>query len=274
MSPLSIFRVDVTYTEAEHAIIDFIASCPAEFLVLSIQQLSARLGVSDATVSRFARHAGFRDFKELKAVVAASTLGPAEKIRASIEGGGSACSYLEGQRDNLARTIEAIDEDAFERAADELALAQRILLLGKGAAACLVELLAFRLARFGKQVVRLAPGSDVSEGLALADARTVIVAFGFQRIPAEVEVAFAHARSVGARTVLFTGRRLRAAADEADVTLVAYRGEPRGYHSMTSAVALVDALVVAVAGRMGEEVIERLEALRALKRANEGRLPR
>lgn len=274
MSPLSLFRDDVTYTDAERTIMDFVATCPAEFLVMSIQQLSARLGISDATVSRFARHAGFRDFKELKSAVAASTLGPAEKIRASIEGADSACAYLEAQRDNLARTMEAVDEGAFARAADELAAAGRVLLLGKGAAACLVELLGFRLARFGKQVVRLAPGSDVAEGLALADAGTVLVAFGFQRVPAEVEVALAHAREVGGRSVLFTGRRVLPPAAAADVTLTVYRGEPRDYHSMASAVALIDALVVAVAARLGDEAIRHLDGLKALKRQNESRLPR
>ena len=274
MSPFSLFRGDVSYTEAERMIMDFISACPAEFLVMSIQQLSARLGISDATVSRFARHAGFKDFKELKSTVAASTLGPAEKIRASIEGGASAGGYLETQRDNLGRTIEAIDEEAFSAAADELARARRVLLLGKGAAGCLVELLAFRLARFGKQVVRLALGSDVAEGLALADAETVLVAFGFQRVPAEVEVALAYAREVGARSALFTGRRVLPSEPAADITLTVYRGEPRGYHSMTSAVALVDALIVAVAGEMGDEAIIRLDSLRTLKRKNECWLPR
>ena len=274
MSPFSLFRGDVSYTEAERMIMDFISACPAEFLVMSIQQLSARLGISDATVSRFARHAGFKDFKELKSTVAASTLGPAEKIRASIEGGASAGGYLETQRDNLGRTIEAIDEEAFSAAADELARARRVLLLGKGAAGCLVELLAFRLTRFGKQVVRLALGSDVAEGLALADAETVLVAFGFQRVPAEVEVALAYAREVGARSVLFTGRRVLPSEPAADITLTVYRGEPRDYHSMTSAVALVDALIVAVASEMGDEAIIRLDSLRTLKRKNECWLPR
>lgn len=274
MSPLSLFRSDVSYTEAERTIMDFIAACPAEFLVMSIQQLSARLGISDATVSRFARHAGFKDFKELKSTVAASTLGPAEKIRTSIEGGASAGSYLEAQRDNLLRTMEAVEEEDFRRAADSLAKAERVLLLGKGAAACLVELLAFRLARFGKQVVRLASGSDVAEGLVLADSRTVLVAFGFQRVPAEVELALAYAREVGAQSVLFTGRRALPSEPTADITLTVYRGEPRDYHSMTSAVALADALIVAVASSMGDEAILRLDALKSLKRRNECRLPR
>ena len=159
MAPTALFRDDVAYTEAERLIIDFVAARPAEFLVMSIQQLSARLQISDATVSRFARHAGFRDFKELKAAVAASTLGPAEKIQASIEAADSAHAYLGEQRDNLDRTMEALDEEAFARAADALAAAERVLIVGKGAARCCAELLRFRLARFGKEAALLATGS-------------------------------------------------------------------------------------------------------------------
>ena len=118
----------------------------------------------------------------------------------------------------------------------------------------------------------LEAGSDVMEGLVRADAGTVLLAFGFERVPAEVEVALAYLRRVSGRSILLTGRRLRGSG--ADVELVAYRGEPRRYHSMASAVALIDALVVAVASRMGAEALDRLELLKGLKRGNEARLPR
>ena len=274
MPPSALFRQDVSYTDAERLIMDFIAHSPTEFLVMSIQQVSGRLGVSDATVSRFARHAGFRDFKELKASVASATLGPAEKIRASMERTGGERAFLEAQRDHLAHTLELLDEGAFERAADALAASPRVMLMAKGAAAAVAELLRVRLARFGKEVIALAPGSDMAEGLVRADAETTLVAFGFERIPAEVELALEHVREVDATSVLVTGRHLGSSGALADVELVAWRGEPRGYHSMTSAVALIDALVVAVASRMDGEALERLERLRALKRANEDRLPR
>lgn len=275
MAPESIFRTDVTYTETERLIVDFISARPAEFLVMSIQQLSARLQISDATVSRFARHAGFKDFKELKAAVASSTLGPAEKIQASIErGGGVASAFLEAQRDNLRQTIEALDETSFSRAADAIASSHRVLLLGKGAAGALAELLRFRLTRFGKEAVVLALGSDVIEGLVRADENTTIVAFGFGRVSAEAGVALDFARAVGATSVLFTGGMLGRASAGADCELVVYRGEPRDYHSMTSAIALIDALVVAVASRMDGEALERLSRLKAFKRENESRLPR
>lgn len=275
MVPESIFSKSVSYTEAERLIMQFISAKPAEFLVMSIQQVSARLQISDATVSRFARHAGYGDFKELKTAVASLTLGPAEKIQASIErGDGSAGSFLEAQLENIRSTIEMLDEGEFCRAADAIARSRRVLLLGKGAAAALVELLRFRLARFGKDVRVLAPGSDVMEGLIHANDETALVAFGFGRVPAEVGIALEHARNVGATSIMLTGRHLMGDATPRDVELVVYRGEPRDYHSMTSAVAVLDALVVAVASRMDGEALECLERIRTLKRANEGRLPR
>ena len=40
MAPESLFRQDVSYTEAERLIMDFVSARPAEFLVMSIQQVS------------------------------------------------------------------------------------------------------------------------------------------------------------------------------------------------------------------------------------------
>lgn len=56
-------------TRAEQKILDFINTNTDTFLFLSIGQLAKRLEISDATLSRFARHAGCRDFKALKTLV-------------------------------------------------------------------------------------------------------------------------------------------------------------------------------------------------------------
>ena len=77
---------DASYTKTEQQIIEFICQNPSSFLTVSISQLARRLEVSDATVSRFARHAGYRDFKDLKTAVAQAMegAGPAEKLKESI----------------------------------------------------------------------------------------------------------------------------------------------------------------------------------------------
>ena len=49
--------------------LEFISTNRDTFLYLSIGQLARALDMSDATVSRFARHVGCRDYKSLKALV-------------------------------------------------------------------------------------------------------------------------------------------------------------------------------------------------------------
>ncbi len=276
MVPASLFKQGVAYTQAEHTIIDFISSNPTEFLVMPIQQLAERLGVSDATVSRFARHAGFRDFKELKGAIAAGTLGPAEKLAASIGNSPSSpVSFLKRQQGYLDVTAERVDPEEFAHAVEALAGARLVLIHGKGAARACAELLRFRLARFGLRVEMLpAGGSELFESLVHACPGSAVVTFGFSRIPTESSVAIEHARSVGATSILFSSRSHRGTDARADIELLAYRGEPLEYHSMASAVALVDALVVSVAARLDGAATERLEQLRELKRSYEGRLPR
>ena len=63
-------------TRAERSILDFINTNTDAFLFLSIGQLAERLGLSEATLSRFARHVGCRDFKALKTLVLEQAVRP------------------------------------------------------------------------------------------------------------------------------------------------------------------------------------------------------
>ena len=56
-------------TAAEKTIMEYMIGHKEEFIFMSIGQLANTLNVSDATISRFARHLGCEDFKHLKQVV-------------------------------------------------------------------------------------------------------------------------------------------------------------------------------------------------------------
>ena len=71
-------------TRAEQKILDYINTNTDAFLFSSIGQLAQRLGLSDATVSRFARHAGCADFKGLKTLVVEQAAGPAAKMAGTL----------------------------------------------------------------------------------------------------------------------------------------------------------------------------------------------
>ena len=87
-------------TRAEQKILDYINTNTDAFLFSSIGQLARRLDLSDATVSRFARHVGCTDFKELKTLVVEQTTGPAAKMAETLsqDGGFSPTAWLERQQ--------------------------------------------------------------------------------------------------------------------------------------------------------------------------------
>ena len=66
----------ISYTKSDLRILEYIENHTEEFLLMSIGQLAAQLRMSEATVSRFVRHIGCGDFKELKKRVGPGEHGP------------------------------------------------------------------------------------------------------------------------------------------------------------------------------------------------------
>ena len=162
-------------TRAEQKILDYINTNTDTFLFSSIGQLAERLELSDATVSRFARHVGCRDFKALKSLVLEQSPGPAVKLAATLSQGArfSPQAWLERQRAYLETTIQQLSTGEFDRAVEALCSAQRVFVHGKNASASLAQLLHFRLRRLGLQVSLLpSGGSELLEGLSQAAQKT------------------------------------------------------------------------------------------------------
>ena len=189
-------------TRAEQKILDYINTNTDAFLFSSIGQLAQRLELSDATVSRFARHVGCRDFKALKSLVLEQSPGPAVKLTATLSQGDhfSPQAWLERQRAYLEKTIQQLSTGEFDRAVEALCSARRVFLHGKNASASMAQLLHFRLRRLGLQVSLLpSGGSELLEGLAQAAENDLVVLFSFSKLSREGRILLEHSRSAGYR---------------------------------------------------------------------------
>ena len=84
---LSFPQMPEKLTSTEQDIVEYIAAHRDEFLCMTIGQLSAALHISEATVSRFARHVGCEDFKHLKRTVVEQTIqrGPVQKLSNTLQ---------------------------------------------------------------------------------------------------------------------------------------------------------------------------------------------
>ncbi len=255
-------------TRAEQKILDYINTNTDAFLFSSIGQLSQRLGLSDATVSRFARHAGCTDFKGLKNLVVEQAAGPAAKMASTLsqDGAFSPTAWLERQQLYLQKTAQQLDQAEFDRGVEAIASARRIFLHGKNASASLARMLAFRLSRLGLSVSLLpSGGSELLEGLLQAGESDLVVMFSFSKLSREGRVILDHGKTAGYQTLAFVSRTCIPPEERADISLFAYRGEEKEYHSMAAPTALLDVLTVAVTGRLGQRGTDSLERLHQLK---------
>lgn len=255
-------------TRAEQKILDYINTNTDAFLFSSIGQLARRLGLSDATVSRFARHVGCTDFKDLKSMVVEQASGPAAKMAGTLSQDGpfSPAAWLERQQLYLQKTVEQLDQDAFDRGVEALVSARRIFLHGKNASSSLAQMLTFRLRRLGLSVSLLpSSGSELLEGLLQAGAQDLVVMFSFSKLSREGRVILDHRRTAGYQTLAFVSRTCIPQEEQADISLFAYRGEEKEYHSMSAPTALLDAVVLAVTSRLGGQGTDTLERLHQLK---------
>lgn len=268
--PLQFPQSPEKLTPTERRLLEFIESHREEFLFMTIGQLSADLGVSEATISRFARHLGCQDFKQLKNLVLAQNHleGPAGKLARTVlaDGEFDPRRYLMQQQACLQKTMEALDPAAFEDALEALLCARRIFIQAKSASAAMGQLLFFRLRRLGLPV-ELLPGSgtELLEGLVQAGERDLVIFFGFSKVSAEGRMILRRAGTARYRTLCFTGRLHPPAEERADLNLYVYRGTEKEYHSMTAAAALVDTLVVAASQRLGADGAARLKELHRMK---------
>lgn len=256
-------------TRAEQKILDFINTNTDTFLFLSIGQLAKRLEISDATLSRFARHAGCRDFKALKTLVMEQASGPVVKIAGTLhrEEHFSPVGFLQQQQLYLQKTAEQLDEATFDRAAQIIAQAKRILIYGKKASSSLAQLIYFRLRRLGLQVSLLpSGGSELLEGLGQIGEGDLVILFSFSKLSREGKILLEQGRKAGYQTLAFVSRTCLPPEESADMNLFVYRGTEKEYHSMAAPTALLDALVVAVTKQMGADGVAALKTLHELKK--------
>lgn len=254
-------------TSAEQKIVEYISSHTDEFLFKPIGQLSACLGISDATLSRFARHVGCKDFKELKHVVMQQSTGHGltQKMAAALmqERGFILQNWLLRQQFCLQKTLEQLEVSEFERAIRAIMEAKCIFIHAKNASSSLGQLLFFRLRRLGLSVVLLpSSGAEVLEGLAKAGAGDLVILFNITKVSREGHMILKYQKIASYHTMAFTSRLYVPDKQKADMHLYIYQGEEKEYRSMSAPIAVVDGLVLALSESMGAESAQWLDKVK------------
>ncbi len=261
-------------TKSQQSIAAYLLASHDEAAFLSAADLAERLGMSEATIVRFAKAIGYDGFPELRRSLQELfrvQATPASRLQRKLsELAGSQGHVLikvldmEVQYLTEARSIELAD---FDRAVDILLSGQRIFVFGSGPSGILADLAELRFRRLGILTIGMTEsGRHLLEKLQLLQPGDVLLATGFHSVRPELLAVLDHARATGCRAILLTDTLGPALRDKVDVILAARRGPVSTFHSLTVPMSILNALILAVAMARPDEslaALNRLEHMRA-----------
>jgi len=252
----SLTRIRSSYpalAASEARVATWIMQQPQKIIHLSMAQVAESCGVSDTTVLRFCRNAGFQGYTDLKLSIARDVVSPTQIIHDDIaEGDGPAVVARKVFMSNIQAlydTLEVLDEGALIKAITLLTAARRILIVGVGTSAPIVHSMYNMLMRLGLSCKAQTDSYLQLMEVALLGPGDVVVAISQSGSSIDPVLTLKLAKENGAATICITSNAQSSITDHADVTLLSVDREARieAIASRLAQVSIADALYVIMA---------------------------
>ncbi|HTN60591.1 MAG TPA: MurR/RpiR family transcriptional regulator [Devosia sp.] len=259
-------------TDTDRKIIDTLFDNRTETAFLSGPQLAARAKVHEATATRLAQKLGYKGYPEMRAQLQREVLDgqdAANRMRRSVskvEHGDYLADLIAMEVAALEGLARCVSQAEIDQAADLLFDARQVFIFGQGHALSVASFLQRRLDRFGMTTVALTGrGRDIAERLVSMTPDDAVITLAFRKQPESYAPLIRHAASVGARSILVSDLAGPMMEPRADLMLAAPRGRSDSeFQTPTVPFAIIDAILLTIAGRHEHKVIGKLEKLSGL----------
>ncbi|HEX9883358.1 MAG TPA: MurR/RpiR family transcriptional regulator [Desulfobaccales bacterium] len=228
----SLIRLRGVYPSLKTAlqkVADLVLQQPEMVIYVSVNAVAAAAGVSEATVMRFCRTLGFKGFQDFKIALARELVtspqytpeevgsddGPVAIVRQVFQSGSAA----------LQDTLQLLDAEAVQEAAQALLQARRALIVGLDDAAPLVSYAVNRFFLLGIDAHGYTDGYNLLTAVSLAGPEDVLLAISYLGGTREVVEAAQLARDAGATVIAVTNNSLAPLSRVSDLVLVTASGE-------------------------------------------------
>jgi DNA-binding MurR/RpiR family transcriptional regulator len=263
-----------TLSRTEHRVARFFAENRHQVLVQSALELAQSIGTSDATIIRTARSLGFDGLDSLrKAVAAELEFGPTPAGRMSKtldESSGSLRLALEttlaAHADAASKLRDTILLEDFQAIVHVLADARDVAVFGLGPSSSIAEYFCIQLRRLGFPSRALTKsGFLLADDLLPLKSGSAVVMMAYGRVYPELSVLLAHAKGVGAHTILVTDRLQDALKDRVERIVTIPRGRPDAFSMHSATVAFLETLLVGLGTASPQATVESLNQLNRLR---------
>jgi DNA-binding MurR/RpiR family transcriptional regulator len=242
---------------SQRAIADFMLRNPVRIPAWGIEELSSRVGLSTATLSRFVRMLGYANYAALRSSVAdilQNMLQPVEKLRSSFESqpGRLSTPVAEGLEMSLANVraaAEGLSVAQLKLMVEAITRAEQVYTMGFGLSAHLAAILALDLQPFCHHLTNVVDfgGTEVAAGrLMNISSKDVLIVVSMPRYAADAISLTAYARGRGAVVIAITDSPASPLARDADHVLLAPGTHPVLSSSQSAMVLVIEALVTSL----------------------------
>jgi DNA-binding MurR/RpiR family transcriptional regulator len=261
-------------TKSQQRIASHLLANYDEAAFLSAAELASRLGLSEATMARFAQAVGYEDYRDLRRCLQGlfrARATPASRLQHKLielasSQGHVLTKVLAMELQYLAEASQSIDLADFDRAVEILLGGERIFVFASGPSGILANLAMWRFRRLGiPTIVMTESGRHLLENLQLLRPRDVVLVAGFQHLTPELVAVLDHTEATGCRSILLTDTLGTALRGTPDVILAARRGPVSTFHSLTVPMSILNALILAVAMARPDESLAALNRLQQLR---------
>lgn len=261
-----------TFSKGQKTIANYLLHNYDKAAYLTAARLGREVGVSESTVVRFAIELGFDGYpglqQNLREIIRTRLTTKQRMVvtNTRIGNGDILNSVLESDIDNIRRTLDEIDHNAFNEAVHKIINAKSIYIIGMRSSGSLASFLAhyFRLMFDDVRLVQTTSGSEMFEHIFRIGKDDVMVAISFPRYSARLVNAVAYAKEQACNIISITDSMTSPIAPYASQTLVCRSDMASIVDSFVAPLSILNALIVAVAREMQpslDDVFDKLERI-------------
>lgn len=258
-----ISRTYGTLSPGQRKIADFVLKDPAEAACLNNVELAGRCEVSKATATRFARAIGFSSFarfREAQIVSIRSKQSYAQRLSMEMDRDLGSFdvfqSGIEQDLSNLKTTLDCLDEATCCRAVDMILGARRVFAFGAGLSQYVIGVLIHGLEPYCRgNAANIGPMGDANSAvrkIVHCDENDLLISCSMPNYSSDTLEVTELAHSRGASICCITDRATSPLAQFSDVVFYTNVTRKLLPNTVTSAIAITEGIVAAVANRREE----------------------